>query len=271
MTLIELLVVISIIAVLAALLLPALSMARSAAQKAQCIKRQGQFTFAMLGYAEDYDGRYVPASGGWHGVETYGYRWFSDLAPYTDAVKTLAAGGYGDWGKSGMWDRMRTQLWDAMQCPVFQGRSDTHGPSADANAPGYTSGGYAINHVPGAPNNLKHTWYDWGAQGTGRQLWFHQQITHQSQRAWLAEGDWVVIGTVGSVNPSTPYTTGDFDQPTIYRDRDSSAPGEPRHGGRCNVAFFDGHVASLPFGTGTVPSSGRDARLTWMNPENFTE
>ena len=55
-TLIELLIVIAIIAILAALLLPALSKAREKAQSVQCISNEKTLTLAMLNYADCFDG-----------------------------------------------------------------------------------------------------------------------------------------------------------------------------------------------------------------------
>ena len=69
-TLIELLVVITIIAILAALLLPALNGAKSTARSVGCLSNQRQIGVWAVNYPNDYDG-YLPSNGLPSGTSSY--------------------------------------------------------------------------------------------------------------------------------------------------------------------------------------------------------
>lgn len=98
-TLIELLVVISILAVLASLLLPAISMVRDSAKLIQCQSNIRQIGMAHLAYANDNDGLLpadTPAS--WQPADC----WTIQIRPYiedgdaTGPIKFLRDPGMGD-------------------------------------------------------------------------------------------------------------------------------------------------------------------------------
>ncbi len=107
-TLIELLVVISIIAVLASLILPALSSAREAARRAQCMSNMRNCALAVRSYATNHDSQVpylqtqanlaqgIPVDDGSGGLAFIGRSWCVELLPYLDgnvAYDRLTDGG----------------------------------------------------------------------------------------------------------------------------------------------------------------------------------
>src|SRR5437870_245242 len=84
-TLIELLVVIAIIAILASMLLPALSKAKAQAKVARCTSNQKQIALGYMLYAGD-QADYLPVAGSPDLTQGAGWvapsRWFLEISPY---------------------------------------------------------------------------------------------------------------------------------------------------------------------------------------------
>jgi prepilin-type N-terminal cleavage/methylation domain-containing protein len=116
-TLIELLVVVAIIAVLVALLLPALSKAREAAKGAVCSSQQKQIVFSFMMYANDYKGV----------LPSFANIYPTRLSPYWMELIAVYIGNKGTTGYVGL---------DYMRCPS----------ATTLNSLGYTYGTYGVNY-----------------------------------------------------------------------------------------------------------------------------
>lgn len=87
-TLVELLVVISVIAILASMLLPALSKARDTAKASQCTTRLRDFGLWSEMYRDDFDGFYLPNS---VSEGAYALNFVNGVAPYLGSLANTSA------------------------------------------------------------------------------------------------------------------------------------------------------------------------------------
>ncbi len=136
-TLIELLVVVSIIAVLAAMLLPAISLVRQAAYSVRCQSSLRQLGLATAGYAADNEDavppRYLNVPGAWQSP------WFGFLVDYIEVSAPTGTPAVV------IRDKARSVIWG---CPAWKGVT-LPGGILDHNAPGY-----GMNTTP----DLPHSW-----------------------------------------------------------------------------------------------------------------
>ncbi len=130
-TLIELLVVVAIIAVLASMLLPALSNARDAAKSTSCMSRLNQIHLALTMYTDDNGGYLVwpPTKTNW----TYVGLWARYLMEDGYMPFDYGATKVDPWGRS-------YQVWRGFVCPSDPDRIVHNHMSFN-----YSRGNYALN------------------------------------------------------------------------------------------------------------------------------
>jgi prepilin-type N-terminal cleavage/methylation domain-containing protein len=109
-TLIELLVVITIIAVLAAMLLPTLSTIRDAAKGTICCTNLRQIGMGASGYSLDHEGQIPPVK--MDLANGSGTSWMSIIAPYIEAANDANKNGEQEWGE------YRTN--GVIKCPIYK-------------------------------------------------------------------------------------------------------------------------------------------------------
>lgn len=151
-TLIELLVVISIIALLVAILLPALSQARDSARTVQCKSRMRQVGLATYAYRADHN-QYFPVNYLWGGQwPDYGsevYRFGLQIAPYM---------GLTDGAKYDIYSAPSQNL---MQCPANDwGGYKGVGGWAYIRENAYAVTGLAVNYMPPVQYGFGY-WSSW--------------------------------------------------------------------------------------------------------------
>ena len=235
-TLLELLVVISIIAALAALLMPAIGLVRDAAKAQACQSNLRQTGMALLAYTTEWEGL-IPPSGrlGWNPIDPWGWLFWNWRGAIEQGryLGNDSVGGGGNFCK-------------AMGCPVQQ--RDARGPVNPAllhgnvnNTTGWAT--YAANSYLTARNAPPPAQADAGT--------FLGKIGRNAEVYFASDGYWTINNWNAAVIPS-PGNTPD-------------AP----HRQRISVVYLDGHVGSqaLAWWQSNALSwnvTGSEARAFWL-------
>jgi prepilin-type processing-associated H-X9-DG protein/prepilin-type N-terminal cleavage/methylation domain-containing protein len=216
-TLIELLVVISIIALLIAILLPALSSAKDSGRSVQCLSNLRQMNIAAQAYITENNESYPPA---------YWYDFASATKGCWD-ITTID----GQPVPGSLWQSQDTM--EIQQCPSFDGDDNSGGdPYTGYNYNTSFIGGYRDFGAP-----------DWVPSARG------VDIQQPTVCAVFGDGEWASGANKFMRAPIA--TARDSSSPA---QRAAGTQGY-RHLGSTNVAFADGHAENLgdPHAPAAVP------------------
>jgi prepilin-type N-terminal cleavage/methylation domain-containing protein/prepilin-type processing-associated H-X9-DG protein len=233
-TLIELLVVIAIIAILAAILFPIFVSATQKSKSMSCLSNMKQITTAHSIYIDDYEGALVPI--GLIGVSRGKIVPANGATYWPDLLANLT-------GKNGKINRCPT----APKCFGIGMNHPQLGRWVNADA---------SKNPPGSKCTLG-------------------QIRHPSQTVCFADTGllspsslrlppdrWTEVMDIDPANDltfvmRTPDNVGYYDQPA------SATRPMPRHGGRANCAFVDGHCASMMVSQLGLQKTAGDPKALW--------
>lgn len=240
-TLVELLVVIALIAILAGLLLPALSKAKAKAQSIACVNNISQISKATMMYADDHEGRIMPL---WRQLGSPG---FSDWV-YDDTTFVVQnAGGFfwqdalrvNGYAKAG-------RLFD---CPALK---------IPAAIP--VGGSFSFRNTLGIGMNYPEFARIIIAGQPAPPLIRESMVSHPSAAIVFADAGVVTAATrnLGAdewrpAQPKDPASNLESGGGVSYFRSPSDSGGFaaadsrslPRHAARCNFGFFDGHTATM--------------------------
>ncbi len=238
-TLIELLVVISIIAILASMLLPAVGMIRDMAQQTKCSSNLRQFAIGNNAYATDNEGLLIPPR--WRNQAGVDNMWVQDGRWYDYAEFPLDPTRPVE--SATPWQNIPKGL----MCPVAPGRDLLPAFQSQWAIYGYV--GYSKVMYQSVLAGTGGPW-TWGITGGGVPgIWQFQsmpteQVAGTSRKAMFHDANFPVTWSMpewGYPNWWNPEILG-VDQDQAVFNPGWTPQVVARHRGRSVIAFFDGHT-----------------------------
>lgn len=274
-TLVELLVVIAIIAILASLLLPALTRAKASAHSAKCKSNLHQIGLSLIMYVDDLGvfPQIETVSASWSGwapalntylqqpVERKMIRDFHNSIPWPKGVfldpadkRTLWRGAGGSYG----YNAMGVRIFDPIPRPL--GNSDSHLEPLGLGGQG--------RYVPNVRPDLRETFPEAVRES---------QVCVPSEM--LSIGDaYSGVGGRGALEGQIVESFGELGRehnqawlPEYNRNELRQATGRKRHEGRLNVVFCDGHAEGLKAQDLFYGKKDRDLRIWNIDNEPHRE